>query len=148
MHKVHKVAADYLDNWFKETPNIADLVGMWTEQYYLQDGVHCLVKTSPAGQINGYIGVEHTHPWYNQDMDEVHIEVHRGLTFAGVIKTQLGDTGMFNPIWWFGFDTAHFGDVENYVSASAIPTMRYLRDEDYVRKEINRMVEQVNEAKK
>lgn len=63
------------------------------------------------GQLNGYVGVLADHPDYKKDYDEIEADVHGGLTYSG--ETPGGFINSLEqelPIWWFGFDCAHFQD--------------------------------------
>jgi len=57
-----------------------------------------------AGALNGYVGVLPDNPLFHCDYDELDVEVHGGLTFAGHISY------MDANVWWFGFDTQHAWD--------------------------------------
>jgi len=58
--------------------------------------------------LNGYVGVPDGNKYYEKDYDDlgdVDVEVHGGLTFAGG-----GTHKIFGYYWWFGFDCAHAFD--------------------------------------
>jgi hypothetical protein len=54
-----------------------------------------------------YVGVPPGHKYYGKGYDEIPIQCHGGLTFAG-------KDFWFNPVsinlWWIGWDYAHYGD--------------------------------------
>lgn len=76
-----------------------DLVA-WTHK-----GVPCLVVRSPVtGSFCGYTAVTPQHIHYRRDCGKPNVECHGGLTYSGEIE------GFGGEVWWFGFDTAHFGD--------------------------------------
>ncbi len=81
-----------------------------------------LVVRGPSGALCGYVGVNSSHPWFEQDYDNIepYPAVHGGLTFAskcdprpeaevdGIChKVEIGED---DNIWWLGFDCAHSGD--------------------------------------
>jgi hypothetical protein len=58
------------------------------------------------GWGNGYVAVPPTHPAYKMDYDHIDINIHGGLTLAGLSNGTYAPEG-----WWvFGFDTAHYND--------------------------------------
>ncbi len=65
-------------------------------------GLQCVIKKTPMGHLCGYVGVDKDHPYYQMHYDDVDVDVHGGLSFAG----ELDDSGL----WFFGFDCAHAGD--------------------------------------
>lgn len=124
------------------------LFNSWVDQRYTLDGVQCLVMTRGDGLINGYVGIDHEHPWYEKEHTDIDVDVHGGLTFSGVKHQALGDTGMLNPLWWLGFDTAHAGDVNWGTRIKETLAPVYNKDEDYVRDEIALLVALVKAARK
>jgi hypothetical protein len=69
----------------------------------------------------GYVGVPKNHPWWGLDYDDVQVDIHGGLTY-GRNKHPEADEQTPTDFWWFGFDTAHFGDnletcPESYVDS-------------------------------
>jgi hypothetical protein len=73
-------------------------------------GMECLVMPSPFGNLNGYVHISVSHPYFGKYYDDFNVEVHGGLTF-----TQVTNDGQ-----WFGFDTGHYGDL--------IPNMPFFSD--------------------
>lgn len=100
---------------------------------WMSSGLLCATVRGPLGNINGYVCVPPGHPWhgvaYNERLcgddcpersslggDDTYcwdhvpdglIDVHGGLTFSGDGVDWLPSEGG----WWFGFDTAHSGDL-------------------------------------
>lgn len=76
--------------------------------------------TFEAGYANGYVAIPKEHPYYGKDYDEIEIDIHGGLTFAGNgskieeawpnIEIIEGNTKNLKDSWVFGFDTCHYGD--------------------------------------
>ena len=64
------------------------------------------------GQLNGYLAVTDSHPWWGNTEHEV--EVHGGITYAGMPDE--GDWAHLpHPdginVWWLGFDCHHMWDI-------------------------------------
>jgi hypothetical protein len=85
-------------------------------------GLDCLAVRVPwGGSWCGYVGVPEGHPAFGRGYEEVDVEVHGGLTFAG--PCQEGENaeehgichiplpGRPERVWWQGFDCAHAGDI-------------------------------------
>lgn len=105
----------------------------------------CRIKESPltienpAQQIAGpcgYVGIPHKHPLfgkgYNYELcghsdcyeHTLSFDVHGGLTYAG--------EGWWNDgLWYFGFDTGHYGDT------------RATRTKEYVHSECQKLAKQL-----
>lgn len=71
-----------------------------------QEGIRVLVKSVRGSHFCVYLGVPSAHPAAGLPYDDVSINCHGGLTFAGE-----GD-GKFMPkgYYWYGYDYAHAGD--------------------------------------
>lgn len=93
----------------------------WTDQ---ATGLPCLIVRNRLGSLCGYAGVTPDHPWhglrYDVDAALGVIDVHGGLTYSEACDTNAPeDTGICHTpdpeqpdhVWWFGFDTAHSGDL-------------------------------------
>ena len=81
---------------------------------------------------NGYVGVPPAHPAHGKDynadlLDD--IDVHGGLTYAN--SSCPGDHWDGMGMWWFGFDTAHYYDMD------------YPKSEGYVAGYCKRLAEQL-----
>jgi hypothetical protein len=143
-------------------------------------GFACLIKRNRMGALCGYVGVPEGHPWHGSGyspgystegelspalrlLDEV--EIHGGLTYADSCQEGPEDKtichvpapGEPEPLWWFGFDCAHAGDVspglrEVYAEAgivrSASPFGETYRDVAYVKAECASLAQQAAEAVK
>lgn len=84
-------------------------------------GLPCLaVRHSRSGHWCGYVGVAEGHRYFGAGYDDVSVDVHCGLTFAG--PCQPGETehkgichvpgpGDPDQVWWLGFDCAHCDDA-------------------------------------
>lgn len=97
---------------------MTDTPGMWTDE---STGLACAIRTGPLGALNGYVAVPPDHPWFEKGYSESlcghdgcydHspdslVHVHGGITYAGAGFEDLTLHGR----WWFGFDTAHAGDL-------------------------------------
>lgn len=99
-------------------------------------GYDCMIL-SPVhlGVNNGYVKIPEGHPLHGKGDGEEEVdnlEVHGGITFGGSWDDEDGP-------WWIGFDCAHFGDLVPKISYSN----GIFRDEEYVTKEIERLVDQL-----
>lgn len=149
-------------------------------------GLPCLIVRGGGGALCGYVGVGQTHPWYGMDYNErtaeceascdvdycyTHkpeslIEVHGGLTFSGGCQKHgqavaegvchVPAEGEPDNVWWFGFDTAHSGDIrpesliwERKVGLAPIlsPYSTSYKTIEYVRSEVTALAAQLAEVK-
>lgn len=85
----------------------------------------------------GYVLLPEGHPLYGADYDDVDFEVHGGLTFAGDLY----------GVWALGFDCAHYMDLVPGFHVKGISEMEVYRDEVYVKQEIERLAEQVEDMR-
>lgn len=109
----------------------------------------------------GYAGVAPGHPLhgvgyaaaYNRGHD---LEAHGELTYADSCKghvCHVPEPGEPDAVWWFGFDCAHFGDLSpgmlQYRSSFGRELTRSetYRDFDYVKREVERLAEQLAEVR-
>lgn len=63
----------------------------------------CMVRRGSFGALNGYVEVKPDHAFYKQDYDDIDVDVHMGITYAGNILDCL-------DIFFIGFDCAHCYD--------------------------------------
>lgn len=61
----------------------------------------CEIMRNGFGSLCGYVTLPESHPWYGNEMEEIHVEVHGGLTF-NMVKDERHI---------IGFDCAHKNDV-------------------------------------
>lgn len=83
-------------------------------------GLPCLIVRGPLGALCGYVGVSRRHKAYGRGYDDVHVEVHGGLTFAGPCTKDGNqeehichrvEPGEDDRVWWLGFDCSHAFDL-------------------------------------
>ena len=106
----------------------------WTDE---TTGLPCLIVRNRGGALCGYVGVAPGHPWHGIGYDE-HVgpscdaewcyehtpngfaSAHGGLTYASGCQhgaaedsgiCHIPEPGQSDNVWWFGFDTAHNGDL-------------------------------------
>jgi hypothetical protein len=99
-----------------------------------------------GGQLNGYVRIPKAHKFYQKGYDDIPIECHGGLTFAGDLEND-GD-------WYVGFDTAHYQDYMPFLqmvlgksgNPSTIDTNEQYRDIEYIRNECRRIVDQCHQV--
>jgi len=87
-----------------------------------ETGLPCLAIRGPMGNWCGYTAVSEGHPAYGKDYDDVRVDAHGGLTYAGKCNGHIchtPDPGEPGNVHWLGFDCAHSGDF--------IPSMDAMR---------------------
>ena len=83
------------------------------EKDFTHKGFKCLVIFHRMGHRCGYVAVNKNHPLYGLGYDEdsvIELNVHGGFTYAENHIPCLGEC----DYWWFGFDCAHYGDVNDW----------------------------------
>ena len=70
---------------------------------WFNEGIRIILMRGPAS-INVYFGIPKNHPLANHSYDDLPIDCHGGLTFAG------GGKYWPNDYFWYGYDYAHAGD--------------------------------------
>ena len=123
-----------------------------------------MIHRNPMGALCGYVGVGPDHPWYRKDYMDVHPDVHGSLTFAdmcsegddpGIGICHVAQPGRPDPVWWFGFDCGHGGDlIPGMIQAYELMDMQnpsYMADEtykdfDYVKAEVTGLAKQLAEV--
>lgn len=100
-------------------------------------GLPCLVVRNHYGVWCGYVGVSKTHPSYEKNYDDVHVNVHGGLTFSAKCHPDgkichLVSEGEDDNVWWLGFDCGHGCDVSpalrSYYKKKGFPLTPFDRD--------------------
>lgn len=88
--------------------------------------------------LNGYIYLSSSHPWYKKHYDEIDVEVHGGLTY--------GELDRETNYWCIGFDTNHSGDLSsiNFLMSSGEPFGSTYRDWNYVKNEVESLAYQAS----
>jgi hypothetical protein len=89
----------------------------WTDS---STGLVCLAKrNSHYGNWCGYVGVAPGHQCHGKGYDDLDVEVHGGLTFAGGCDEgppeqticHVPEPGAPDHLWWLGFDCHHAWDL-------------------------------------
>ncbi len=116
----------------------------WVDE---KTGLDCLIVRGPAGALCGYVGVPESHEHFNKDYDDVYVDVHGGLSFAGACSPSSDESkGICSPkegaanehVWWFGFDCAHSWDEVPLHNWSFSYDSMY-RNFDYVKAEVEKL---------
>lgn len=122
-------------------------------------GFPCLMVRGPSGAWCGYVGVPNGHVAYRAEYDNVGVQVHGGLTFAGPCQDNKDEHGICHipspgesdDVWWLGFDCSHGFDftpeyeaIFRSVGAAAIVFKGEYRDVEYVKKEVEFLAEQLH----
>ena len=76
---------------------------------WYEDGVRYLIMRGPSA-LCAYFGVPLDHPLAGHDYDDLPVECHCGLTFAGEGDGEMRPDG----VYWYGWDYAHSGDKSFY----------------------------------
>lgn len=130
-------------------------------------GLPCLALRNHHGNWCGYAAVPPGHPRHGTGYDDVEVDVHGGLTYAGPCEgliCHVPKPGEPDDVYWFGFDCCHAGDFSpgmdtqirgygirqdrpRYDHAKALAahdwTVDTYRTLDYVQAETNRLAEQL-----
>lgn len=121
-------------------------------------GLACMFHRNTLGALCGYVGVPNTHPVYKQHYDKVDVDVHGGLTFAGLCShgedesygiCHVPEPGQPDDVWWLGFDCAHLYDLSPYMNARPnlveITNDCTYRDRAYVEDQIEKLASQLKQ---
>jgi hypothetical protein len=103
------------------------------------------------GNWCGYVAVPPGHPSWGVDYNDVHVEVHGGLTYADLCDGAEGEGICHVPnegepanVWWLGFDCAHYMDVvPSMLQYHAADSHSSYKDLAYVRSEVNSLADQL-----
>lgn len=126
-------------------------------------GLPCLMlRHDMTGNWCGYAAVPPGHPLHGKPYDDADVDVHGGLTYAGLCRGDIcyvPEPGEPDDVYWFGFDCAHAGDFSpgleaQLLSISAIVELRrtkyanleryeVYRDMHYVRSQVESLAEQL-----
>ena len=116
------------------------------EQWITGAGLPGLLIRNRFGCWCGYVGTSPQHPNFGLGYDDVDVNVHGGLTFAG--HPIAGDPD--ETFWWFGFDCNHGGDYSpeldrHYRQADFPPLERQsdYRTIEYAKRQVESMAEQL-----
>ena len=79
------------------------------EKDFMIDDYRCVIVGVSIGHRCGYVGLPKGHKYEGKDYDEIDVEVHGGLTYAG----QGNKYPVDGDESWIGFDYAHCGDAKD-----------------------------------
>ncbi len=74
---------------------------------YFDEGIRILIMRGP-GSLCCYLGVPKNHPLAGFGCDDISLNCHGGLTFAG------GGENWPKDFYWYGWDYSHCGDKNFY----------------------------------
>lgn len=80
---------------------------------------------------------------YRHTSPEGLLRAHGGITYSGHGFSVKLMTPRNRRVWWFGFDTAHYGDFVPKMASELSRSGEY-RDLEYVRKEVESLAEQLD----
>ena len=123
---------------------------------WVSSGLDCLIVRGPSGSLCGYVGVPKQHSLFEKDYNSVYesldVDVHGGLTFAGLCSPSPDvdhkgvchiEEGAANKIvWWLGFDCAHAWDISPTYDYSFDHDSSY-KNIDYVKNEVDNLAKQL-----
>jgi hypothetical protein len=114
-------------------------------------GFPVLAVRNDTGAWCGYVGVPPGHPWRGQGYDDVDVQVHGGLTYAGLCNgliCHVPREGEPAEVMWFGFDCAHAGDlVPGFTHFHALEGGDVYRTLEYVQAQARALAEQAAAAR-
>lgn len=86
----------------------------FVESIFYHEGLKCCITFSPLGHRCGYVGVDETHPLFKVDYSnlDLNLIVHGGITHSN--NNSHYPILQIKPLWWFGFDCAHYGDAKDW----------------------------------
>jgi hypothetical protein len=117
----------------------------WADE---RTGLPCLIRRNSMGGWCGYVGVPKDHPASGGGYDDVDVDVHGGLTYAGTIDTAKDHPEFATELWWLGFDCGHAYDLMPGMmrfQRQFLPDNEDVyRDLDYVRTETTRLASQLS----
>lgn len=121
----------------------------WTDE---KTGLPCLFVRNQGGFLCGYVGVNSSHPFFEQHYGNCDVSVHGGLTFSDKCMPHemsepkvchLVEDGEDDNVWWLGFDCAHGGDFcPAYHIRESRAHFEY-RTVEYVKKECADLAQQL-----
>lgn len=103
-----------------------------------------MIRSTPMGTLNGYIGLPPWHPWNDMERDDIPVNCHGGVTFASYWDKI--DKAIDSEAYWIGFDCSHYMDIIPGLNMPAYVDNATYKDRDYVYNEILSMVEQAKAA--
>lgn len=95
----------------------------------------CVVVMRDMGHRCGYVGVNKDHPLYGAFYDDEtisNLDVHGGITYS---SDGSGQYPIESDLWWFGFDCAHYMDLNDH--GAALKYFPHLREQILFRKQID-----------
>jgi hypothetical protein len=115
--------SDWLDGPWRAEPDRLE----WVDE---GSRLPCLVLRNPeTGSLCGYVGVPPGHLAHGMHYNDLHqVKVHGGLTYNGPAEDDRVVEG-YADYWYFGFDTAHYGDKFGF--ATPLSMMTILRSGEY-----------------
>lgn len=106
----------------QESELIRSIKGPWQDEPDYEigeiEGYTYLIdrKLRTGGHLCGYVKIPFCHKVYGKGWDEISMEVHGGLTYAGEDAPTFGaiseqERKSLKDGWWIGFDCAHYKDL-------------------------------------
>jgi hypothetical protein len=121
----------------------------WTDE---KTGLPCLFVRNHSGFLCGYVGINSSHPFFEQHHGNCDVSVHGGLTFSDkCMPHEMNEPkvchsvedGEDDNVWWLGFDCAHGGDFcPAYHSTESRAHFKY-RTVEYVKNECADLAQQL-----
>jgi len=116
-------------------------------------GLNCLMLRARSGHWCGYAGLPPTHKLHGKDYWGVDVDCHGGLTYADACAGNICHVpapGEPEHLWWFGFDCHHSNDMAPEDTTERMRQFAWgrggsYRDAGYVRRQTERLAEQLKE---
>lgn len=111
----------------------------------------CLIIRNSSGALCGYVGVPEGHPSFGKYYEDVHAEVHGGLTYSDACDGHIchsrdkGDEPANEHVWWLGFDCAHGYDLIPMMTSEFLARGATYKDIEYVKRECRHLAAQLKE---
>lgn len=146
--------------------------GKWDNEpdraQFMYRGHLCLILRAPhSGHLNGYVALTRDHKMFQKDYMDIDCSVHGGITYGRMgYNKKHRDKPYYRPkysrkhlgrkpIYWIGFDTAHYNDFQPY-RVSRMQELGFgasyhdgeYRDMSYVTRELKQLVDQLVEINK
>lgn len=136
--------------WLNEPDKV-----QWVDE---DTGLACMAKRHPRyGHWCGYVGLPPEHPAHGKHYDDPFLEnifIHGGITYSEFYADDDEITGICrflpepndpDPLWWFGFDCAHLGDLSPGVPDMGLNRFQepVYRDLEFVRRSCSKLAQQL-----
>jgi hypothetical protein len=111
-------------------------------EWITEEGYKAVVNFVHDSHNCGYVGVPPGHPLFGKEYNDLDIECHGGLTYAGT--NMVGYPVEEHDGWhYFGFDCAHLGDATKSPYYRSFGEHETFKDVDYCARECDSISRQL-----